>query len=69
MPSVSPKVVQVSTITRDAVIRAALEWWRGRCPCSWTEEAHLENPKVNTPSLWEKELAVAVAAYIRETTP
>lgn len=51
------------------VVRAALAWWRERCPASWDEGKHLDIPAVNCSSDAENELADAVAALVSATPP
>jgi hypothetical protein len=46
------------------IVVAALAWWEGRCPHTWTLEEHLAKPLVNSASPRETELARSVAAYL-----
>ena len=50
---------------RDAVVRAAMNWWRSRRPLAFSLKDHLENPTVNT-TLKESALARACAAIQKE---
>lgn len=48
-----------------ALIEAAIEWWRAHRPLSFSEADHLANPKVNAGyRKGTAELAVAVAAFL-----
>lgn len=50
----------------DAVVRAAMKWWRSRRPLAFSLEDHLENPTINTFDLQERSLARACAAIQKE---
>ena len=54
---------------RDAVVRAAMSWWRARKPLVFSLKDHLENPTINTFDLWERALAEACAAVEKERKP
>jgi len=49
------------------VIEAAIAWWEGKRPCSFTLEEHLENPTINVgKSTLARELAAAVGALLHK---
>lgn len=50
---------------KNEVSKAAVEWWKSKRPLSYDEEAHLNNPLVNTTTEAEKKLALDVSIYIR----
>ena len=47
------------------VISAARSWWKSHRPTFYSRKQHLENPKINTVSGSEKQLAQAVAEFER----
>lgn len=49
----------------NALEKAALQWWVMRRPLDFTEQAHLDNPTINTTTADEKALASAVAQALR----
>lgn len=51
---------------RDAVVRAAMSWWRFRRPMVFSLKDHLENPTINTFDFRERALARACAAIQKE---
>lgn len=53
------------TIRETRVMQAAIKWWKGMRPCSFSEKKHLENPTINTTKKTEKMLALAVADYLK----
>lgn len=53
----------------DAVVRAAMNWWRSRRPLAFSLKDHLENPTINTFDLRERALARACAAIQKERKP
>lgn len=57
--------INVEALAMLAVHNAAIDWWKGRRPCDWTEAQHISNPCVNTSETAnEKRLAEAVAKMI-----
>jgi hypothetical protein len=50
---------------RAILVLRAIKWWEGLRPAHWTLEQHLHRPCVNTSAVWDKELAAAVADYVR----
>lgn len=55
---------------RSNVLQAAVAWWRGHRPQSWSEYDHLHNPTINqlNPLGTDKALARAVARLLKETS-
>lgn len=47
------------------VVIAAVQWWEGRRPISYTEEDHIENPCVNCNNDRERYLSIEIAKRIR----
>lgn len=45
--------------------QAAVRWWENHRPLSFTYAQHLENPAINTSSGPQKDLAIAVAAFLK----
>lgn len=44
--------------------QAALHWWEMHRPIGWTLRQHLDNPRVNTATPAERQLAESVAAAV-----
>lgn len=51
------------------LIEAATAWWKMRRPMTWSVEAHLANPTINTSYSWERDLARAVADLVVTAPP
>ena len=51
---------------RDAVVDAAMRWWRFRRPMVFSLKDHLENPTINTIDSVERDLANACAKIQKE---
>lgn len=49
------------------VLKAAVRWWKGKCPIRFTEKEHLANPTINTVTEGERKLAAAVAEWVKES--
>lgn len=47
------------------VVVEAVRWWKNRKPVFFTEEEHLENPKINCMTETEKRLAESVARLLK----
>jgi hypothetical protein len=45
---------------------AAVAFWKGRRPVSFTEEQHLQNPTINTSTEAETRLCQAIGQCIKE---
>lgn len=50
------------------IITAAIRWWRGNRPKSWSERLHIGEPEVNCRNDSEKKLAQSVAKYLKYLT-
>lgn len=57
MPEAAPAILL-------AVADAAQAWWASKRPNGWTVEQHLSNPRVNTSTPKEKNLAMKVAVWV-----
>jgi hypothetical protein len=62
----------VSSLKQDAaadtllsLADAAIFWWVGKRPLSWSVAQHIENPTINCPSSYEKELAMKVSRWAK----
>lgn len=44
---------------------AASKWWRSKRPIGWRLKKHLETPAINTTTLTERRVALAVAKWKR----
>jgi uncharacterized phage infection (PIP) family protein YhgE len=54
----------------EKLIRTAVIWWESMRPLSWTIEQHLDDPTINAgPTVWDCEMATAVAEYVKSTQP
>lgn len=52
-----------------AVIQAAISWWRGKRPSSWSEQDHFDSPTINAHETERSErLAQAVADLVSKET-
>ena len=49
---------------REDVVQAALTWWAGKRPLTWTEVAHLKFPEANLCSQDEFVLARAIRTLV-----
>lgn len=49
------------------LLQAAVRWWENHRPLSFTYMLHLENPGINTTTDAQKQLAVAVAAFLKSS--
>ena len=49
---------------REEIILAAIAWWRGLKPLSYSHEEHLKNPCVNVTKVTEFRMAKAVGLYL-----
>lgn len=47
--------------SRNAVIRAAKDWWASKRPVGWTKEQHVASATVNTSTDDERVLAICVS--------
>jgi len=45
--------------------QAGIQWWKSKRPVDWDLETHLTQPRVNCVTKPEKNLATAVAAYLK----
>jgi hypothetical protein len=50
----------------EAVVRAAVRWFRTKRPVEFVDQEHLDNPEVNTVTDAEQNLAIAVADYLKK---
>lgn len=48
---------------------AAVTWWRGKKPCGWGVQKHIDNPMVNCVTRREEMLARRAAAWFVATHP
>jgi len=51
------------------VILAAVAWWASKRPVEWDKEKHLSNPRINTTTPAESDLAAAVAKLLTPQVP
>lgn len=48
------------------VVENAVLWWQDKRPHGWDEQRHLDNPGVNCANAKELDIAIAVAAFIKD---
>lgn len=51
------------------LLSAAMKWWEGRRPISWSESKHFEQPTINCTTPREKNLALALVEALRGGVP